>query len=118
MTTVLPKCTVVTMTRKTDYNNLGKWLPAQIEKTGLPMFKVANRAGISRATVYSWMNDSYRPDSETLLKMVQIIADLRGVDSARLHAEALSQYTNRPEGRKSGADWGTKEVTTRKSTRK
>jgi hypothetical protein len=102
--------TVVIMTKKRDYNNLGKWLPVQIEKTGIPMFKVAMRAGVSRASVYAWMVDKTRPDSETMLKFVQVLANLTGQDSTALHAEALSQYINRPEGRKAGADWETAEV--------
>lgn len=96
-----------------DYNHLGTWLPAQIEKTGLPMFKIANRAGINRVTIYGWMKDTYRPDSETILKVVQVIADLTGQDSAKLLAEALRQYTTRPEGRRTGEDWGPRAVSAR-----
>lgn len=100
-----------------DYNHLGRWLPGQIEKTGMPMFKIANRAGLSRGSVYGWMTDRYRPDSETLLKFLQVIADLTDQDSAKLHAEGLRQYTNRPEGRRSGEDWGPRAVSVRGSRR-
>lgn len=105
------------MAKLKDYNNLGTWLPLQIEKTGMPMFKITNRAAMSRATVYGWMSDRYRPDSESLLKFLQVIADLTGQDSAKLLAEGLRQYTNRPEGRKTGEDWGPRQITTRSSGR-
>ena len=102
LTVTLFHCKV---THMKDYNHLDKWIPAQIKKTGLPIFKVANRIGISRASIYAWMKDTTRPDSDTMLKFAQVIAGFSGEDSDKLFAEGLSQYTNRPEGRKSGKDW-------------
>jgi hypothetical protein len=42
------------------------------------------------------------PNPETMLKIVQVFARLSGEDFEKLHAEALSQYVNRREGRKPG----------------
>lgn len=89
-----------------DFNRLKPWIEKQTQLAGLPIYKLANRAGISRASIYAWMNDTTRPDSETLLRVVQVLADHTDQDSAKLHAEALAQYTNRPEGRAPGTKLG------------
>jgi len=89
-----------------DFNRLGKWLPEQFKKAGTPLYKVANRSKVSRASLYYWMNDVTRPDSDSLLKVVRVLADLSGQETDKLFAEALAQYTQRAEGRKPGKEWG------------
>lgn len=85
-----------------DFNNLKPWIEKMTKASGLPIYKVANRAGISRASIYAWMNDLSRPDPETILKVVQVYAPLVGRKSHDLLTEALKQYTNRTEGRPEG----------------
>lgn len=87
---------------KKDYNNLKPWIEKMTKASGLPIYKVANRAGVARASIYAWMNDVTRPDPETILKVVQVYAPLVGRDTHDLLAEALKQYAERVEGRPVG----------------
>lgn len=96
-----------------DYNRLKPWIEKMCKEAHLPVYKVANRAGISRAIIYGWMSDKHRPDSDTILRVAQVFATATGRDSAKLHAEALAQYTPRSEGRTPGYTVGPKAVTAR-----
>lgn len=86
-----------------DFNRLKAWIEKYAKEANLPIYKLANRAGISRATIYSWMIDKYRPDSEQLLKVAQVFAEHTNHTSEELFAEGLRQYTPRLEGRRVGA---------------
>lgn len=86
-----------------DFNKLKAWVEKYAKESNLPIYKIANRAGIARATIYSWMNDKYRPDSEQVLKVAQVFAAHTNHTSEELFAEGLRQYTPRAEGRQPGA---------------
>ncbi|MFL6307438.1 MAG: helix-turn-helix domain-containing protein [Candidatus Sulfotelmatobacter sp.] len=76
---------------KRDFSNLPMWLPQKIEKTGLKMSQVANRVGISRATLYEYLRDRSRPTEQTMLRLCRVL----GVP----FEQGLAQYTPRPIGR-------------------
>lgn len=85
-----------------NYNHLKPWLEELCQKCDLPIYKLANRAGISRAIIYAWMSDRHRPDPENLLKVVQVFAAGTGRPSEELLAEALTKYTDNRRGRLPG----------------
>lgn len=96
-----------------DYNNLKKWIEKMCKDAGLPIYKVANRAGVSRAIIYNWMIDRNRPDEDTLLRVAQVFADHTGRKSEEIFAEGLTQYTTRPKGRPRGSGGNPKPVVAR-----
>jgi hypothetical protein len=109
------------MVRAHEKYLLGEWLKKKVEETGLPVYKVTNRGNISRATLYAWMEDKYRPDPESLTPVVIALADILGQSSTKLLEEAFSMYVQRPEGRPKGAGGGgggVRPVTVRGDTKK
>lgn len=101
------------MPKKQDFNNLKPWIEKMCKAAGLPIYKLANRANVSRQTIYGWMSDRYRPDSETMLRIAQVLATATGGDSSKIYAEGLAQYTPRLEGRLPGYSGGPKAVRAR-----
>lgn len=92
--------------RLKDFNNLKPWLTKMCRESNLPIYKLANRAEISRAVIYAWMADRYRPDSKTLLRVSQVFAEHTGRKSEDIQAEGLATYTPRVEGRPLGTKLG------------
>lgn len=88
-----------------DYNNLPEWLPKHLNRLGLTVEQLANRAGISRTAIYYWLYDQCRPDGAALASVCRVL----GVP----YEEGLQQFTQRPRGRPKGSGSGPKEVQTR-----
>jgi transcriptional regulator with XRE-family HTH domain len=100
---------------KSDYNHLKPWLSKLLKDSGLPVYRVANRAGLTRSTLYYWMNDRYRPEGDAFAKVVRILADELGKDYNNLYMEGLSKFTPRQPGRPKGEAATTRSVTTRRA---
>jgi len=77
-----------------DFSNLGHWLKTKLAERELSVEKLSVLSGISRAGVYFYMNDTYRPTESTMKK----ICDALGVP----FEEGLRQYTVRKTGRPRG----------------
>lgn len=77
-----------------DFNNLNTWLPPLIEKVDMSYEKFARACGITRAMIYYYLADRYRPESQTMIRMCQVL----GVPAE----EGLSQYSPRKVGRPQG----------------
>jgi transcriptional regulator with XRE-family HTH domain len=77
-----------------DYNRLGKWLGQQLLKHSISPEVLANRARVSRASVYFWMADITRPGVQSMVKVCQVL-------NVPLE-EGLAQYTPKENGRPAG----------------
>lgn len=97
---------------KKDFNNLKPWLSKLIKDSGLPIYKVANRADMSRIALYNWMSDISRPDDESFQKVIRVLANETGRNFSELLTEGYSTFTPRQEGRPRGST-GTSEVRAR-----
>lgn len=79
---------------KRDFNHIKEWLEPLLAKRGLSAEKFARLCGLSRASVYFYMNDCSRPTEETMATMCKVL----GVP----YSQGLSQYTPKQNGRPSG----------------
>lgn len=77
-----------------DFSNIKQWLLPLTDQKGLSLEQLARAVGISRASVYHYMTDRSRPDTQTMMR----ICDVLGVP----HEDGLKQYTPRVEGRPKG----------------
>lgn len=76
-----------------DFSNLGPWLNSKLDQAGLSVERLAVKAGISRASIYFYIQDRCRPTESNIKR----ICDALGVP----FEEGLQQYTPRKPGRKS-----------------
>jgi transcriptional regulator with XRE-family HTH domain len=74
-----------------DYNNLKDWLLPRIQDSGMTVEEFANSVGLSRASLYHYMNDTCRPNTETMARICEALGESL--------AEGLAQYSQRPLGR-------------------
>lgn len=72
-------------------NNIKEWIKPLLEERGLSVEEFTNIAGISRAAIYHYFTDKYRPTEEIMAKMCRAL----GVPLE----EGLAQYTPRRRGR-------------------
>lgn len=93
------------MSKHDDYNRLPQWLPEKIAATGFTVEQVGNRIGVSRTSMYGYLLGSYRPTSQTMVKLCRVL----GVP----FEEGLKQYTPKKRGRPYGSQ-GTSELKVRK----
>lgn len=74
-----------------DFNHIQQWLDPQLDRLGLSIEQFANVCGISKASVYFYRDDKYRPNTGIMSKMCKVL----GVPLE----EGLRQYTPRKAGR-------------------
>lgn len=77
-----------------DFNHIREWLDPQLDRLGMSIEQFANNCGISKASIYFYRDDRYRPDSSVMAKMCKFL----GVPLE----EGLRQYTPRKAGRPAG----------------
>lgn len=75
-----------------DFNNIRGWLLPKLADRQQSIELFARECGLSRAAVYFYCSDKYRPDSTTM----KVMCDVLGVP----FEEGLAQYTPRQQGRK------------------
>jgi transcriptional regulator with XRE-family HTH domain len=78
-----------------DFNHIKEWLLPILQKQGISLEALGRAAGISRASMYHYLNDKRRPKTEVMRKICEILK----VDPE----EGLRQYVERPTGRPKGA---------------
>lgn len=74
-----------------DFNHLREFLLPLLEERGLSIENFSRDAGISRASVYFYMSDRFRPDDAAVFKMARAL----GVPPE----DIFKQFTPRPRGR-------------------
>jgi transcriptional regulator with XRE-family HTH domain len=74
-----------------DRNTIRDWLMPKLEAIGLSVEQLANLTGLSRASIYFYLNDVTRPTEENMKK----ICDAVGAP----FEEGLRQYTPKRAGR-------------------
>lgn len=77
-----------------DFNRIRQWITPLLEKKGLTIEQCSRRAKLSRATLYSYMVDRYRPNEQTMAAICRVLN--------RPLEEGLRQYTSRKAGRPKG----------------
>lgn len=82
------------MTKEKDFNHIKEWLQPLLDAKGMSVEQLARAASVTRTTLYFYLSDKRRPDTQTMMR----ICDALGVP----HEEGLSKYTVRPEGRRKG----------------
>jgi transcriptional regulator with XRE-family HTH domain len=95
-----------------DFNHLEEWLLPKIKERKLSVEKFSRLVKISKASIYFWFNDVTRPDTQTMVRVCQVL----GVPLE----EGLRQYTPRAEGRQPGYSPGSAQplTGTRRKARK
>ena len=88
-----------------DFNRIREWLTPLLQERGLSVERFANEVGLTRTSVYRYMNDEKRPDSDSMARMCHFLG--------RPLEEGLQQYTPRIEGRPKGFSPGPKPATSR-----
>jgi len=78
------------MVHEKDFNNIEGWLKPQLEDMGLSVEQFADKAGLSRASVYFYFQDKTRPNSTAMKRMCDVLG--------RPFEEGLAQYTPRKPG--------------------
>jgi len=48
-----------------DFNRIREWLTPLLQERGLSVERFANEVGLTRTSVYRYMNDEKRPDSDS-----------------------------------------------------
>lgn len=56
-----------------DFNHIRKWLEPKLEKMQISVEEFANAVGISRASIYNYFVDRYRPDTSSIVKMCRVL---------------------------------------------
>ena len=79
---------------ETNYNHLDKWLTELLDHRQLSVEQLAEAVGLSRSSVYFYLQDKTRPDEDTMVR----ICNFLGVPLE----EGLRQYTPRKRGRPRG----------------
>lgn len=74
-----------------DYNHIRQWLIPQLDRIQMSIEQFARRCKISRAAIYFYLDDKYRPTTGTMAKMCAVL----GIPLE----EGLRQYTERKPGR-------------------
>lgn len=74
-----------------DFNHIKEWLLPQLDTLGLSIENFARKCSLSRASVYFYMEDTYRPSAGIMAKMCAVLG--------RPLEEGLRQYTPRKVGR-------------------
>jgi transcriptional regulator with XRE-family HTH domain len=92
-----------------DFNKIKQWLVPQLRAKGMNVEKFAREADIWKTSVYNYMNDTNRPDTETMAKMCRVLG--------KPLEEGLAQYTPRQEGRPEGYTPGAAELRVPKTRR-
>jgi transcriptional regulator with XRE-family HTH domain len=77
-----------------DYNHIREWLNPHLDRLGMSVEQFANACGISKASVYFYMEDRYRPNAGIMSAMCRVL----GVPLE----QGLHQYTPRKSGRPAG----------------
>ena len=77
-----------------DFNHIREWIVPKLEAGGWSVENFARECGLSRAIIYFYMNDRYRPDEQQMITMCRVL----GVPSE----EGFAQYTPRHRGRAFG----------------
>jgi lambda repressor-like predicted transcriptional regulator len=78
-----------------DFNRIKAWLLPIIQQKGVSLEAVGRAAGISRASMYHYLNDKRRPTPEVMRRICDVLE--------RPHEEGLAQYSLKPVGRPKGA---------------
>lgn len=90
-----------------DYNYLGVWLRAKLaaRQVSISKFVLLMKYAMTNATVFRWLNDTYRPEAEHMKLVCQTLSELpvRLPDGTEYFedvpwSEGLAQYTPRPKG--------------------
>jgi len=79
----------------TGFNNIRQWLVPQLDKKGISVEQFARAAGISRASIYCYMDDTHRPSTQMMKRMCHVL----GVPLE----EGLRQYSPTTMGRPKGS---------------
>lgn len=78
-----------------DFNNLQAWLDTHLNSRQMSVEQLANRSGLSRATIYFYMQDKNRPSANAMARICRVL----GVPVE----EGMKQFTPRKPGRPAGA---------------
>jgi predicted DNA-binding transcriptional regulator AlpA len=87
-------------------NNIKQWLLPKLKRRNLSVEEFSKRCGLSRATLYSYMTDRYRPQEDTMGVICKTLSNISywedGVEliEKATIAEGLAQYIERRNGRK------------------
>jgi predicted DNA-binding transcriptional regulator AlpA len=52
----------------TGFNKIREWLLPQLDKKGISIEQFARAAGISRAAIYFYMDDTHRPSTQMMAR--------------------------------------------------
>jgi transcriptional regulator with XRE-family HTH domain len=74
-----------------DFSHLNEWLTAHLDRLNMSVEDFAEAAELTRTSVYFYMQDKYRPDEQSMVRMCTVL----GVPLE----EGLAQYTPRKRGR-------------------
>ncbi len=108
-----------------DYNNLKQWLVPLMDARRISTEDLAIKAKVSRRVLYFWMDDTARPSTKSIARVVDALNELpvyvfdkNSGKYVPVHMEvrledALKQYVERRSGRPRGASGGSAPVTTR-----
>jgi transcriptional regulator with XRE-family HTH domain len=83
------------MTHTGDFNHIKDWLLPIVDEKGLSLEQVARAAGLSKASIYHYINDKRRPSTDAMRK----ICDVLGVP----HEDGLKTFSPKANGRPKGA---------------
>lgn len=62
---------------------LSDWLNLRIDRSAMPIAEIARAAGLSRATVYSWLSGGRVPSAAARFLLIEIL-DLSASEAAEL----------------------------------
>jgi hypothetical protein len=102
-----------------DYNKLPQWLTRKLDERRMSVDDLAYEARISRTVIYMWLNDTYRPTPQSMIKVCRALSGHKvwkkaGNGSWTDHppetvdlVDALRQFTEKRTGRPRGSGGGT-----------
>lgn len=110
--------------KQEDFNNLKQWLLPKLEARRMSVEDLAVESGVSRRSIYGWMDDTARPTTQKMAKIVHTLSAKKilklragNVTGSTLEEvtleDALQQYTERKSGRPVGSGTGVRAVTSR-----
>lgn len=77
-----------------DYNHLKQWLLPKLDAKGLSFERFAQLVGVSRASVYFWVEDVTRPSTQSMVKVCEVLGESL--------TDGLAQFTPKVSGRPVG----------------